>query len=313
MKAKFITKLHNLKITENLGRGDRINDSLWITNDRAHIESLIPSLLKPVIGTMEVNSLLDGSPIIYSDEDVPQGLTTAQYLISRLYDVQSFLMTTWIYSDNAINFEIGFLIYDMDSGISVDSNSIAHHYCKANGHHDDTIISREKLKEIRTMHRRTVTDSAPKYELPTSNLTAKHPRQSRAMYFINAARGQPDIGIKIASYCTAFETLFASSPNELSHQLAERLSFYLFNTPEERLENYRRIKTAYSLRSKVVHGSTIKEEKLASVIETAEYCDRIARSVLFRIHQEDDEDSLFSKSSEAFEEAMLHLIFGGSA
>lgn len=313
MKATFIARLHDLKVTESLGYGDKLFDTLKITNDRSRIEGMIPESLKPSIGHMEFKYLCDGAPVVYSEEEIPEGISSGQYLVSRLYDIQLFLMTSWVYRDNSINFELGFLFYESDGNIFVDSNSIAHHYTKSDGKHQELVLSRDELREIRRMHRGSVTSSEPRYELPTSSLTAKFPRYARANYFINAARGALDIAIKVANYCAAFETLFSHSQNELSHQMAERIAFYLFTSPEDRLKNYRRIKSAYGLRSKVVHGSTISEGKLAEAVDISRYCDDIARMIFARIYSEGADRTVFALSGEEFEEEMLSMIFGGAA
>jgi len=116
--------------------------------------------------------------------------------------------------------------------------------------------------------------------------------------------------MKVAHYCAAFETLFATSQTELAHQLSERVACYLWQSHEERLLGYRRLKAAYALRSKVVHGSTIRAEKVADAVDISEYCDQVARHLFARIVTAPDALRLFERESEDFDEEMLRLIFG---
>lgn len=313
MTPIFIARLHQIEITENLGSGDKISNSLKITNDRTQIEKLIPHMLRPSIGSMELAYLLDGAPVIFSAQEIPKDVSPRNYLISRLYEVQLFLMTSWIFKDNSINVENGFLFYSKNGALTADSNSIAHHYSTADGKVEPISITRNELRAIRESHRKILPTIDPTYELPRSSLTTEHPRYARASYFINGARGTMDIAIKVAHYCTAFETLFSHSTTELSHQMAERISFYLFNSAEDRLKNYRKIKSAYSLRSKVVHGSTLQDKKLAEATETSIYCDELARMTFSRIHTAGAENTVFSLNGDEFDEAMLKMIFGGAA
>lgn len=254
MKPIFIALLHQFETAEDLGSGDKINDALRITNNRDVIARLIPQPFRLIMGEMEVNSLLSGPSVVYAEAEFPREITPQQYLLARLYEVQSFLMTTWVFQDNAINCELGFLLFRHGDVSTATSNFVAHLYSDCTGKKPITKLSREQLREIRALHRAEIRIPDHPFALPTSQLTSAHPRLSRAFYLVNAARGERDIAIKVAHYCTAFETLFATSQTELAHQLSERIACFLYSNVEERLSAYRRIKNAYGLRSKVVHG-----------------------------------------------------------
>lgn len=310
MKSIFIALLHNLTVTEGLGPGDKINDTLRITNDRSVIADLLRPAHRHLIGEMETASLLSGAPVVFSEQDIPAGMTPQQYLLARLYEMQAFLMTTWVIQDNAINCEMGFLLWTESNTTTASSNFLAHLYSTARKEKPVTNISREQLREMRTLHRKAIRPPDHPFLLPTSQLTSEHPRVSRSIYLINAARGAPDIAMKVAHYCTAFETLFATSQTELAHQLSERVACYLYQSAEDRLSAYRRLKAAYALRSKVVHGSTLREEKIGNALDIAEYCDEVARQVFRHILADPEAQLLFEKKSEPFDEEMLRLIFG---
>lgn len=313
MKFTFVALLHNLTITESLGSGDKISESLRITNDKETIEKLLPENCVNMLGQLEVSALLRGSPVVFLQTDDADEMTPQEYLLARLYETQSFLMTTWIFQDNAINCELGFLFYEDDGGVGVTSNYISHLYSTAKGEKSYIQLSRENLREMRRLHREGFRRPDHPFQLPSSQLTSNHPRISRAIFLINAARGQADIAIKISLYCTAFETLFATSQAELAHQLSERLACYLYDSVDDRLLNYRKIKLAYGLRSKMVHGATLKDEKIADAVDISQYCDQLARKVFHRLLINKESQMLFEHNSQNFDEKMLRNIFSGKS
>jgi hypothetical protein len=261
---------------------------------------------------MEVASLLTGAPVAFVEADITPGMTSQQYLLARIYEIQAFLMTTWVFRDNAINCELGFLLYQRNDSPVVDRNFVAHLYSTARGEKPIIRVSREQLREMRKLYREAMRIPDNLYQLPASQLTSSHPRISRALLLINAARGQSDI-MKVSHYCTAFETLFATSQAELSHQLSERLACYLYETVEERLRHYRKVKAAYMLRSKVVHGSTLRDGKISDAIATAVDCDELARKVVYQILTNEKARQLFELEAQDIDEKMLSIIFSGKA
>jgi Apea-like HEPN len=313
MKSTFIALAHNLNLLSDLGIGDKIRGEMRITNNRAVISSLLSSEYVRIIGEMEVASLLGGKPVIYSVQDIPDDTTPLQLLVSKLYEVQSFLLTTWLFLDNSINTELGFLLYSGKGGATASSNFIAHLYSDSRGRDVVTEITRDELRQMRTLHRSAIGMPDHPFSLPTSQLTSAHPRLPRALYLINAARGEPDLAMRVASYCTAFETLFATSQSELAHQLAERIACFLHKDATERLSIYRKLKNAYNLRSKVVHGATVRANKLDDVADTSEFCDATLRAIIYRLLTEEATRSMFEKNSEAFDEYMLTTIFSNAS
>jgi len=313
MKPVFVALLHNLSITEDLGVGDKINETLRITNNRDVIANLLRSAHRKIMGEMEVAALLTGAPVLFAEAPIRSDMSPHQYLHSRLHEIQSFLMTTWLFQDNAINCELGFVLYANGPVETATSNFLAHLYSTARCEMPHTSLSREQLREMRKLHREALSPPDHPFDRPVSQLTSTQPRVTRAIYLVNAARGAPDIGMKVAHYCTGFETLFATSQAELAHQLSERVACYLHQSPEDRLTAYHCVKAAYALRSKVVHGSTLRKEKLDDALATSESCDTVARQLLRRILTDAESQRLFERNSEAFEEAMLKLIFARSA
>lgn len=312
MKHTFAALLHDIEISEHLGSGDKINDHLKITNDKSKISTLFTRDHRLVIGEMEASALTSGAPVVYSECELPQGMTQQEFLLTCIYEIQSFLMTTWIIQDNSINCEIGFVFYENGPAVNVSSNFVAHLYSTAEGIKTHIKLSREQLREMRCLHREALRAPEHPYKIPPSQLTSKHPRVTRAIFMVNSARGTPDIAMKVAHYCTAFETLFATTQTELAHQLSERIACYLHSEPSERLIAYRKMKQAYALRSKVVHGATVKAGKMDDAVSTAKFCDETARSIFRKVLMNPAGMELFEQNPKSFDDAMLRMIFGGN-
>ena len=137
-------------------------------------------------------------------------------------------------------------------------------------------------------------------------------RLPRALYFIGGARAQNDLSLKITNYCTAFETLFSTSQAELAHQLSERISFFLASDSDERMLIYRKIKEAYSLRSKVVHGSTIPNSTINKLYEVTLNCDHFARELIKLVMTNQTCVDLFELNQKEFEEKLVKLVLSGT-
>lgn len=309
MKSTFIALLRDVEFKDDLGKGDRINDSIYITNNKSVIENLVTKEFWPVIGLLEIEYLLSNNAVVaYSHQELSEE-SPEQCVVSRLYEIQSFLLVAWAQIDHSINFETGFVLWQGDSTPLVSSNFIAHLATNSSGEKVKTLLGREQFREMRKLYRSSITMPSKPFKLPVSQLTSSSDRASRALYIINAARGTSDLAIRVSHYCSAFETLFSTSQSELSHQLSERIACFLHSDPEERLTTYRKMKHAYAIRSKFVHGSHFKESRLNELSEASKFCDMIAREIFRKLLADSDAQSKFNSSNEVFDEYMLRTIF----
>lgn len=313
MIATFVIALKHLQIAANLGRGDKLDDCTYISNDASILESLLPNNAKQLIGVLEYDYLLNSKAYIYSKEDIKADSSVEDYLATKLYQVQAFLTMSWIYCDNSIDFEAGFLFFrdDISSQEGASSNTLGGPVTTAQGDEVETIFNREKLRAIRKIYREEV--SKYTYCSDSKNVTLLHKGRSRqevAYYHIMAARLTEDVGLKISNYCTALEALFSTSQSELSHQLSERVAFFISESNEERLSIYRTLKKLYNTRSKIVHGSLIREKDFDAIIKQSEFCDESLRKCLLKMYNNKGISRYFEGKSENLDEYMLRLIFG---
>jgi hypothetical protein len=132
-------------------------------------------------------------------------------------------------------------------------------------------------------------------------------RIDRATNFIKTARGTTLLPMKIAFYCGALECLFSlsSDTTEVTHKVSERVAHYIGSDSEEKKAVFKNVKNFYGLRSKFIHGQTVKQtsEHLA---EFSSNCDALVRQVMRKVLDEANTFALDDKQLEAF---FFDLIF----
>jgi hypothetical protein len=102
------------------------------------------------------------------------------------------------------------------------------------------------------------------------------------------------IPMRLVNQVMFMEILFSSSVQELSFQLASRISWYLrySHSPEGREQIFKKVKEIYGMRSKIVHGGTPKNTKdfraqMRLTLEESESINsEIFREILRRNHIE---------------------------
>jgi hypothetical protein len=312
MKHSFITALYNIEIPENLGRGDKINDTTYLTNDKEIIKSLLPSIeYAHTVGQLEYSAIIDAKAVVYSHDEAPKDVTPEKHIISKLYIVESFLSCLWLFADNSISDETGYFFFPDKNGLNATSNFLSTKYTKSNGNVEPTLISRALLKRAREFYRNNISLPESPFSKPKLTLTKKTSRIERALHHAVAARDNSDIGFKISSYCSALEALLSSSQAELAHQLSERSAFLLHDKPEERIKTYKMLKKAYATRSKIVHGDYVRDDQLEILITASEFCDHLLRDLLLRILSSSEHLLMFTKmDNNMFEDEIQKLLFG---
>jgi hypothetical protein len=292
MKTLFVTALYSINVNGSFGRGIRLEDDLFLTNDRGQIEPLLTSDLKLRIGSLETNSLLrDTGTTIYGISNHPQTILTKDealpLLNERLDHVQTFLMALWLVKDNAVNNELGFFEYpykpSRPSKVGVTSNFLAVRFSKADGSVDATDFTESERREARDLYSTFSANLVHHDGYRGFVLPEEYQRLSRIFYFVQSARQTLNLGNKISRYITCFETVFCTEAVEMAHKLAERVAFFLANTPTERPTTFRNIKTAYNIRSKTTHGDKISKKLGEQAQSIAVGCDKLLRDAWIKI------------------------------
>ena len=276
----FVTALNNLEIRDLPSSPIEIREGLFLTNHVPLLEKLLqPTHLQPMIGSLEMHTLLSGKPVLVEQTTLDNGTRVQESLIKFLYTVQAFADSFWLQTDCAVDSELAFGVHFGKKGVQVDSNFLAVKY-RDSGNASPTIsIAIPLLKRsIKDYFARLEPVDEATFGLKTK-FSKTATRFQIAVHHLHAARSADTLEMKLASYCSAFEALLSTSTTELSHQLSERISVLLFAEPKPRLECYRQAKRIYGIRSKVVHGSHISSKDQADLQELCKCADNWARSM----------------------------------
>ena len=246
-------------------------------NDRTVIRALLDPV-KPFIGTVEYGYLIRNCPgLAYRKKTVTESEFIAvrdnldRYILVEIRNIIAFNMNLWVVKDNAAHFDRGWLYISNGNSARCHSNTYGSRISGSRGDFNAIEFSSEELKYAR-LPKTSVADSIYDSDLPTA-LGHKTLRYQRFTYFISDARQISVIGLKIAQYVTALEALVSSSSTEVTHQVAERVACLLEPRGDGRIDDYRQVKQAYNLRSKVVHGAPIKESQFAQLKQISQYLD----------------------------------------
>jgi len=306
MKVIFICRLHQIELTEKISGFDRIDDELSVTNDEAYIKKLLGNADISIIGKMEYEDITSGNLVAFSIDEVQDDASTKSFLVEKLYRLQSFILSIWLSFDNAINFELGFLFVTRSNGIIIESNLLACKFSNSKGAINRVEISRSKFAEIRKFYREMIQFDSTR---SSTKISKNYDRIERALYMVSSARSENDLGLKIANYCTVLESLLSTSQNELAHQVAERLAFFIGKTPDNKIEIYRTAKKAYNIRSKVVHGDTISTSDIQNLEIISEFCDNAIRDIFKLLYSSKNLYEIVN-NSKALDEFMIEIILG---
>lgn len=319
-KILFIAYLENLQISAPLDRGEKVGDQIRITNDVNYIMSLLTERFRLLVGKLEESYFEKSKAVVYSLEDVepfqddPQAI---DLLDKRLGQVRIFLQMLWLVKDNSVNVDLGYLEAPYISpsrqrGYArshLHRNSYSYWYSSAQGTVEDVTFSREELRTARRLFYPRADDIGANPKAFPTNTS----RWIRAHYFTQAARANSNLGVKIANYCTAFESLFSTDPQELSHKLSERIACFLESKEDSRISLYREIKKAYYIRSAVVHGSAPSKKQQRDIVSVAVSCDEIIRRLLRGILEDKNLHKYFLNGAGegSFEDYLLSLVLKG--
>jgi hypothetical protein len=307
VKFFFVTALRDISITTDLGRGDMLDSSTFVTNNVKIISRQLTTEFERAAGKLEVDFIRNAPALVYATDERPDGTDPQKYLHEKLFQVSGLLNCIWLVKDNAISPEIMFCVYTQGLALSVDSTTHGIFYSLADGSRSTTILTRDELREARRLAREQIklTQFVGRDYPPVASGSG---RLQQAFYFAQGARSTFDIGLKVTNYCSALEALFASGTTELTHQLAERTAVFLEELPTERYEVYSTIKKAYGLRSLVIHGAVSDASRQRRFSEASFYLDNIVRRIFRKVFQEPIPRALVEQKK--FDEAFLLRIFG---
>ncbi|TSA41594.1 MAG: hypothetical protein D4R57_00385 [Verrucomicrobiales bacterium] len=325
-KYRYLVGLSLLNVVEPLGKGDQIIEGLRITNDKAVVRKFMTRDLMEALGGLESWNLLNADALIHFESEAEGDLKPAaalDVLTGMLHLTGMFLTALWLVKDNAVNFELGFMeVWPPTGDYRAHSNFLATTVQKADGSKPTTVFSRSELRQAREIFQNLIhpmsrwTAAEVQYapgvrtgQQPVITFHASVPRLRRAFYFLESARSFRDMGMKIAMYCSLFETLFSTDASEITHKIAHRIAVFLESETVQRCDIYSRIKKAYGIRSKVVHGDEIKQDA-KTIQAVAVDVDEIARRIFHKIGSSEALFDQFHASKSALDDYFLKESFG---
>ena len=281
MKSTFIARLEHIKITEPLRKGVSMGQGIYIANDSMRVKKLLSPSFVTSAGEIEADYLRKSDAYLYAPvvttPDKGDGLQT---LIEYLGMGHLVFTSLWLIKDNSINLDTGFLTTE-GTFPRVVSNDWKARFSNSSGSFEAAIFNRAQLEEAADLLSLWLS-SAEENNQDRDFLFKNAARLHRVVFFLQAARAQDRLPLRIAHYCTCFETLFTTDSIEVSHKVAERMARFLGTTPEERQRIYDQVKDAYGIRSSVVHGELLSK-RFANVEPNSVECDRLLRSTIRRI------------------------------
>ena len=328
-KYRFILGLNFLKIREPLGKGDQIIDKFRITNDKSVARNFMGRDLREALGGLEGLTLLNSEALIYHEDSVEgkfEPEDSLRVLTRLLHVIGLFTSALWMVKDNAVNFELGFLeVWSPVGGYRAHSNFLAMVVSKADGTKQQVEFSRSDIRAAREFYQDFLLplffwtseelDDVKNINLEQDNYVVsshpKVPRLSRAFYFLESARSNRDLGMKVAMYCSLYEALFSTDATEITHKISHRIAMFLEQDSDKRRDVYSRVKKAYGIRSKVVHGDELGKD-LDKIQAISVDADEIARRILKKISSSENLTEQFHASKSNLDEYFLKESFGGT-
>jgi hypothetical protein len=316
-KCIFLCGINRLNILTDLGEGFDLTPNeknsqvpkIRITNNKSVVSKFLNPQLARLIGLIEYSHLADTYPIVaFAESSCDLTSTTSiKHLDTHLYFLKMYFFCLWLIKDNAADFDIGYLSFiNNKREFETSCNNFTNTNFKADTTRTPTEFNLDELSQAAVYLTNNI--YADLHNRSKVGNTSSNNRLTIATNFIQHARASSDMGIKMTSYCAFLETLFVNDNTELSHKLSERVSRYLEKDLEKRKQIFRLIKKSYEMRSKVIHGAALKENKTKELEELIKQVDNLCRKIMVSVILSDEGENIFEKSQEEIEHFFLELI-----
>jgi hypothetical protein len=290
----------------------QVTRHMYVSNDTTLLEELDEPSVVRAMGELEVNALRTCQAFAFSPESDMTPDEALRVLASRMLEIQALLVALWLIHDNSIDTEMVFAIHEYAGTWAASSNFIGTIVHMADGTNRTVMLDPAWTKRIipATAELENLSSLAPKASSGTSH---EHPRLVRCLYFVQMARTQGDLALKIAIYCSALEALLLTSSGELSHQLAERAAILVQGDKMDRVDIFETVKRAYGVRSKILHGAGIKEKDRPKLPGLATGIDEILRVAVLRAMFDKEYSGVSRGNAESIDRYFVEKLLGSRA
>lgn len=317
----YITNVFNLKILEDLGQGIHIRGGIYLTNNLIFIRSFLSENTQLAIGNLEFEVLYNANVIFYKiSEDEISNTNDDDLLCNFLANCKNIINELWLIKDHSIDIMLGFVEYPYIKSSFIDlpynsslfhSNWVTGGSNTSTGEYYCTNFNRNEIEQVISWGSTILIEPFSESQNRKSAMSPGVDRISLCNVFLQTARKEFDIGIKITHYCSAFECLFSTDTTELTHKLSERVAYFLETEPQHRIALYNDLKNIYSIRSQVTHGSVISKKLFPKITEYSKKADDILRRVSIKLRENESLDKYFrGDNNEELEKYLTALTLG---
>ena len=293
MSFKFIASIRLLSLVDI----DLIETPFFKISDHAtlkeeHIDDAFRNLVGP-----RINNSLEKNQICFSfyeddnDDEAFQNKMSSEFY-QRVPQIETFLLFLWFVKDNSVSLEE---VYGQFTEAKKYTYWNGHKiFSTCNGKFKKTEFNKNEIDfaiEILLNYTKNCISETSDCELNNSSLESKEltefrssidpfkeeNRIERALTFLSTARASAHIPQKITHYMTILECLFSTQIHSIVFNVSRRVSAYLNDESVKR-----KIKTAYDIRSRFVHGEKMKWSH-EFISEIALQVDEIIRQVLRKV------------------------------
>jgi len=310
----FFANIDGLILPENFDDLE-IKTGYYLSSSGKKLKNIISNDISTIIGNYNTFNFFDNKCFIRYDNLLAEPETKGGSYLRDFFSVNIFFcQTLWLCKDNSVIPELGYLKFFSESLLKVQAFNTNTIYSNYKGSFEDCQFTLDELNKAVEYFPVLMKLSSAKELNPYTNLSSNGNRIARAMLFIQSARLSPDLGSKVAYYCSSFESLFSISSAELKHRLSETIAFFLESENLLPREVYENLKLAYDLRSSVVHGSIISKRFTRNdfelLIKTVGNCDNYARLIIKKIMSDPNLIEIYRNGkSEDLNTQLIELIF----
>jgi len=313
-KLYYVTTFRKLNLSQQISGHLMLIPGVNITNDSEIKRKFLTPAFADAAGEIEMAYFKRASNLVFGefDDRHVRGRPAEAVLLGVLLWIDGLFKNAWLHKDHAMECDAAYLRADDEQQSMWFSNFLASRPSFANGDRWGEIEM--TVADLKAWGNKN--DQIEDYLLESTiaasgfMMAKEFKRLGRALHFVNSARIAPNIAFKIANYCSALETLFTTDETELAHKLSERVAFFLGDEGYNRAQTYATVKAAYGVRSKLVHGSTIKTGQVEGLPSLSSTCDDYLRSILNLIFESSDLRRTFDSKNEAIENYFAELILG---
>lgn len=315
MKYFFATLLH-IELLDFEDKCLEIMPGLKLTADASKLNDFLNPDIKELIGGIEYNHIINSKAILffeYEDEDIEEHFskfTNLELLDLILHWIDDFLKNSWILKDNAVVCDNAYLIDEpKKDNAECSSQRLNYIHTLSEGGIDKITFSINEMKQVMEVHEKIESYLADNKSMSTTfSMRKNYSRIGRFSFFIKYARESRNLGHKILNYCSALETLFSTDNTEISHKIGERIAYFL-SEEFTKIDTYKIIKKAYTIRSKLTHGANIDNKLIEELYDISKEIDNILRTIMNKIIADEKLILIFESNNQLLNNYFNELLF----